>query len=147
MCQFLNIKDFGPDDLYILNKDLEKDSVTLNELNQVVKAITKVHRSNPDIQQLNMFFFACHGIDRNSQQNLVLNEYDEKTEFYRLMQIEYRIRYLSEQLPNGYFVAFFACCRELFSPNRHCGCVQAKSNLDAEVEFQKREQKNKIDQT
>ena len=66
MCQFLNIKDFGPDDLYILNKDLEKDSVTLNELNQVVKAITKVHRSNPDIQQLNMFFFACHGIDRNS---------------------------------------------------------------------------------
>ena len=30
MCQFLNIKDFGPDDLYILNKDLEKDSVTLN---------------------------------------------------------------------------------------------------------------------
>ena len=66
MCQFLNIKDFGLNDLYILNKDLEKDSVTLNELNQVVKDITKEHRRSPDSQQLNVFFFACHGIDRNS---------------------------------------------------------------------------------
>ena len=32
MCQFLNIKDFGPNDLYILNKDLDKDSVTEKEL-------------------------------------------------------------------------------------------------------------------
>ena len=28
MCQFLKIKDFGPNDLYILNNDLEKDSAT-----------------------------------------------------------------------------------------------------------------------
>ena len=66
MCQFLNIKDFGPNDLYILNKDLDTDSVTLNELNRIMQAIIKEHRSKPKRSQLNMFFFACHGIDRNS---------------------------------------------------------------------------------
>ena len=29
MCQFLNIQDFGPNDLYILNKDPDIDSVAL----------------------------------------------------------------------------------------------------------------------
>ena len=61
------------------------------------------------------------------------------------MQIEYKIRYLSEQLPNGYFVAFFACCRELYSPGRHCGCVGAKSDQLAKIEFEKREQQKNIE--
>ena len=50
MCQFLNIKDFGLNDLYILNKDLEKDSVTLIDLNQIFKDIIKEHRRSPDSQ-------------------------------------------------------------------------------------------------
>ena len=66
MCQFLKIKDFGPNDQNILNKDLEVDSVTEKEVNWVFQAIVKEHRKNPDTRQLNMFFFACHGIDKNS---------------------------------------------------------------------------------
>ena len=36
MCEFLKIKNFGPNDQYIINKDPEKDrSVTITELNKI----------------------------------------------------------------------------------------------------------------
>ena len=49
MCQFLNIEDFGEDDCYILNKDLQKDSVNLKEVNNILRTLTKAHRDRPDI--------------------------------------------------------------------------------------------------
>ena len=67
MCEFIKIKDFGPNDKYIINKDLEEDrSVTIKELSEIIKCIFKEHRSKPDSKHLNLFFFACHGIDKNS---------------------------------------------------------------------------------
>ena len=66
MCQFLNIENFGKDDSYILNKGLEKDSVTQKEVNVILRTLTKEHRDRPDTPQLTLFFFASHGIDKNS---------------------------------------------------------------------------------
>ena len=89
MCQFLGIEDFGPEDKYVLNKDIDNDSATLAVLKEINQAIFKEHRTKPDTQQLNLYFFACHGIDNNSIQNIVLNEYDKKAEFYQLYPIEF----------------------------------------------------------
>ena len=50
-----------------------------------------------------------------------------------------KIRVLSEDLLNGYFIAIFACCRELFRHSIHSGCVGAKSEELAKIEFDKRE--------
>ena len=47
MCQFLSIEDFGKDDCYILNKDLKKDSITLKEVNLILRSLTKEHRDKP----------------------------------------------------------------------------------------------------
>ena len=88
MCQFLDIKDFGHNDSFIINNDLDKDSISAKELDCLFSEIKKQLFKNPATRQLNMFFFACHGIDRNSEQNLVLNEFDPETEFYKLVHIE-----------------------------------------------------------
>ena len=47
MCQFLDIRDFGLDDSYILNKDLDKDSVSGVELNQIFRTIFFEHKKKP----------------------------------------------------------------------------------------------------
>ena len=98
-------------------------------------ALAKEHRNKPDSQQLSIFFFSCHGIDRSSNQHIVLNEFDKSTQFYKLLGAEAKIRVLSEELKNGYFIALFACCRELYSVNRHGRCIGARSVEEARNEF------------
>ena len=56
-----------------------------------------------------------------------LTEFDMKASFYSLLNSEAKIRVLSEQMKNGYFISIFACCREFFKPDVHCGCVGAKT--------------------
>ena len=48
MCQFLDIKDFGPNDIFILNNDLGKDSVTQKELKGMFHVIFNEHKSKPE---------------------------------------------------------------------------------------------------
>ena len=144
MCQFLNIEDFGKDDCYILNKDLKKDSVTIKEFNIIFCSLTKEHRDKPGTPQLTIFFFASHGIDKSSQQHIVLNEYDKNAGFYTLLAAEAKVRVLSEDLLNGYFIALFACCRELYRISIHSGCIYAKSYELAKNEFDKREKEEQI---
>ena len=92
-------------------------------------------KGKPETPQLNIFFFASHGIDRNANQHIVLNEFEEKSQFYVLMNVELKTRVLSEQFKNGYFISIFACCREYFKADYHCGCVGAVSKEEAQVEF------------
>ena len=44
------------------------------------------------INYLTIFLFAGHGILKNGMQNLVLNEYDDDTKFYKLLPAEEKIR-------------------------------------------------------
>ena len=37
---------------------------------------------------------------------------------------------------NCYFVAVFACCREIYSQKIHCKNIGAISKIDAEAQFQ-----------
>ena len=48
MCRFLSIKDFGQDGDYILNKDIDEDSVTERELNEIFRTIFKEHKKKPE---------------------------------------------------------------------------------------------------
>ena len=55
-----------------------------------------------------------------------------------MQNVEAKVRILSEQSRNGYFIAIFACCRDFFNAGLHCGCVGAKSSEEAKLEFQSR---------
>ena len=96
------------------------------------RAINEQHMNQATKSHLTIFFFACHGIDRNANQHIVLNEFDSKASFYSLQNVEAKIRVLSEQMKNGYFISIFACCREFYKHDVHCGCVGAKSKEEAE---------------
>ena len=68
--------------------------------------------------------FAGHGILKDGMQTLVLNEFDRKTQFYQLFKAEDLIRQVaSVYSKNSYFIAIFACCRELYKAEIHSGCV------------------------
>ena len=84
-----------------------------------------------------LLFFACHGMSKNSMQWVVLNEYDTKTEFYKLHNAEEKIRVYSKNYMNCYFISLFACCREIFAAKKHRNCIAASSIADAEEKFNK----------
>ena len=84
MCEFLDFNAKGSDQLLILNKDVETDSVTSKGITEIYRSIMDEHKNKPSTPQLNLFFFASHGIDRNAQQHIVLNEFEKKSQFYAL---------------------------------------------------------------
>ena len=52
------------------------------------------------------------------------------------------IRDIARRFQNSFHIAFFACCREIFDPTRHCGGF---TGTDAEVAkyFQEQDEKEK----
>ena len=55
--------------------------------------------------------FTGQGVVKESMTEMVLNEFDESTQFYRLFRAESLIREMSEQYPHAYMVTVFACDR------------------------------------
>ena len=59
----LNIDNFGPNDAFILNKDLTKDSFTYKEANEMlVMRLAYMLKFAPEVKHFGIFFFACHGM-------------------------------------------------------------------------------------
>ena len=82
-------------------------------------------------KQLYFFFVASHGIDKVSQQHIVLNQFNKSDEFYKLVNVEDKIRILSKSFTQSYNITVFACCRELHKLNIHTACIEAKSIQEA----------------
>ena len=72
----------------------------------------------------------------------MVNEFDDKTEFYKIWKVEALIRVLAKLYPNSYHLAFFACCREVYDPFRHTGCVGGTYD-EAVAQFKAKEQEQK----
>ena len=49
------------------------------------------------------------------------NNYNNITKFYEFINVEQKIRFESKELVNVYFIALFACCRELFVKGKKMG--------------------------
>ena len=79
----------------------------------------KKFAENPDTNYLILFVFAGHGMNASGQQVLLVNEFDKSSNFYKKLNVEAKIRAMSEASPNSYSLAFFACCREIYDKTRH----------------------------
>ena len=66
-----------------------------------------------------MYVFACHGIQMDGRQMVVINAYDKRTTFYKMVPAEHDIREGAKKNKNAFYIGTFACCREIFNPNRH----------------------------
>ena len=78
-------------------------------------------------------------------QCFVLNQFNKFVAFYKLDAVETHIRGISKQCKNGYFVAAFACCREIFN-SLHSNCVGADSIQDAEILFDTKDAAIKLEE-
>ena len=43
-----------------------------------------------------------------------MNEFDEKTSFYKLYKAETKLRSWASTLQNAYLIGIFACCRQIY---------------------------------
>ena len=103
-------------------------------------AILKRIKSEPKKKFVLVYLIAGHGIQTGGLQTVVINEFDEKTRFYKIWGVESDIRDWTENNANVYIVCFFACCRELHNATRHSGCyggtleeAQKKFDVDEEA--------------
>ena len=60
---------------------------------------------------------------------IVTNEFDDDEKFYKLLDVEYKMRLLSDLYTNGYIITIFACCRELYNHETMCNGVEKKEAL------------------
>ena len=90
-----------------------------------------MHKTAPDVQHFGLLLFAGHGMIKDGVQCFVLNQFNKIVGFYKLDAVESHIRGISKQCKNGYFVAAFACCREIWLEEKHANCVGAKSLEEA----------------
>ena len=66
---------------------------------------------------------------------ILLNEFDKQKEFYKLCAVETQVRQWSDLCKNGYFVAIFASCREVYLHQVHRDCVWSNTIAEAEQKF------------
>ena len=78
-------------------------------------------QKNPDTKFLILYVFAGHGMNVKGQQVVLLNEFDKATNWYKMLNVEAKIRVIAQMNPNSYQLAFFACCREIYEKTYHIG--------------------------
>ena len=61
-------------------------------------------------------------MQKHGSQVVLINEFDTNTRFYKFLGIENKVRFFANSYSNSYVMAFFACCREIWDPTKHCNC-------------------------
>ena len=141
---FLKADNFGEDNEFILNPDIDNYSVTQADLKTFQKSLTGKFRNAAQLKFLCLMFFACHGMSLNGTQQIVLNQFDTKMQFYKIYDIENKIRLFSKLFKNCYLISIFACCREIFRSHKHTDCIGANSLAAAIAQIESNQKKEII---
>ena len=97
------------------------DEPTLEQMKATRTELKKLLKENEHKKILVVYVFAGHGIVEAGTQAVVLNEFRKSTGFYWYFKVENMLRDIAEKYQNSFHLAFYACCREIHDPNRHCG--------------------------
>ena len=68
-----------------------------------------------------VFVVAGHGMNESGMQTLLINEFNPKTNWYKMWNLEKFIRTFAEMYPNTYSMAFCACCRQIYDKDADWG--------------------------
>ena len=80
-------------------------------MNQIRKILNDGRDADPVESILVVCIFGCHGILKDGVQNVVFNEFDKRSQYYKTLNIENNLRLMAETNPSAYIVSIFACCR------------------------------------
>ena len=106
----------GCDKMYILND--KKEDITKRQIMKTNNDLINQFNKNPTRKYVEFCFVAGHGILKEGQQHLMLNETSPSEPKFVLYNIENIIRYMAFRFSNSYIVGAFACCRERFDPEQ-----------------------------
>ena len=79
----------------------------------------------------------------DGKQMAVINEWEKSTSFYKMWPAEADIRDGAKKCSNAYFIGIFACCREIFNPNRHRDLISG-TEIQANVDFATRAREDEL---
>ena len=114
--------DTGPGGVYNLD-----DDPTKADADEVVFSIRKRLTDNPQKNFIIVYILSGHGIqDSQRKQALVLNEFHDKTRYYKLWPLENNIRPLAEDFSNSYHIVFCVCSRAILDHGVHSGGFPTK---------------------
>ena len=86
----------------------------------VQKAVGALLKKSGNKKIAIVWCFACHGVQANGMQAVVVNEYNQRLRYYKLWYVENMIRKFARSHPNSFHLSIFACCREVFENNKDC---------------------------
>ena len=134
--EFIGANFYGINDQFIINKDLDNYNITAADMDRMEANLVVVIKQNPDKKHFILFFIGGHGMLKEGASFMLLNEIDNMTQFYRLYPNEDQIRNMAKNNTQTYFVACFACCREIYLWKSHSGCVGATTKEEAEALYE-----------
>ena len=92
------VLDSGACDIYTMN-----DGATKSNKDQVIKSINQRLEKNPNKKFMVVYLLDGHGMqDNHRKQVIVLNEFNDKTRFYKLWPIENDIQTIAKKHANSY---------------------------------------------
>ena len=68
-------------------------------------------RVTPRVNYLVIWIFAGHGIVKDGMQNMLLNQFDSESKFYKMLAAESMVRDMANRYSNAYMLAIFSSCR------------------------------------
>ena len=122
----------GENDQYLL-LDVS-DKKVIDAARSGLKKRIKAH---PEQNFFIVMVFASHGIQCDGKQTIVINQLNLKEGFYYRIGAEHDIRYIAKQFGHTYTLGLFACCREIYRSNRHCGLVGPTKQIATDYFTQK----------
>ena len=93
------MKHYGatdPDDCYVLH------NADFKTCNAKFRDLQKRMQKNPETKFLVLYVLAGHGMNVKGQQVLLLNEFDKPTNWYKMLNVEAKIRVIAQMNPNSY---------------------------------------------
>ena len=126
-----DVSDTGANDLYLLDNDPTSDQVQ-----KVADNIKQRLSESPRENFLIVYIIAGQGMEHYGQQIMLLNEFNDKTGFYKHWAIENDIREIASTFPNSYQVAMFAASRQIMRASIHSGGFGG-SKQEADEHFSK----------
>lgn len=57
----------------------------------------------------------------NGEQIVLANKFCQNRKFYEMIEVEGTVRHNAPEMEKVYFILLFACCRELYNPEKNFG--------------------------
>jgi hypothetical protein len=93
---------------------------TWNECMKVQKALKALLKDAGEERIAIVYTFASHGGMRGGLQTVIVDQFDKKTRYFKLWQVEAMIRDLARIFVRSFHFVIFACCREVLEKTADC---------------------------